>query len=58
MSNLTRFCVVGSRVMNNYYIVYTYLKQYIPKDAIIVTGGAKGVDMLAEVYAEMNGHPC
>ena len=58
MGNLTRFCVVGSRVMNNYYIVYTYLKQYIPKDAIIVTGGAKGVDMLAEVYAEMNGHPC
>lgn len=58
MSNLTRFCVVGSREMNNYYIVYTYLKQYIPKDAIIITGGARGVDMLAEVYAELNGHPC
>ncbi len=58
MSNLTRFCVVGSRKMNNYYIVYTYLKQYIPSDAIIITGGANGVDMLAEVYAEMNGHPC
>lgn len=58
MSNLTRFCVIGSRSMNNYYIVYTYLKQYIPKNAIIVSGGAKGVDMLAEVYAEMNGHPC
>ena len=58
MSNLKRFCVVGSRDMNNYYIVYTYLKQYLPKDAIIITGGARGVDLLAEVYAEMNGHHC
>ena len=58
MGNLRRFCVIGSRDMNNYYIVYTYLKQYIPKDAIIITGGARGVDLLAEVYAEMNGQPC
>ena len=58
MSNLKKFAVIGSRTINNYYIVYSYLKQYLPKDAIIVTGGAQGVDMLAEVYAEMNGHPC
>lgn len=58
MGNLSRFCVVGSHTVNNYYIVYTYLKQYLPREAIIITGGAQGVDMLANVYADLNGHPC
>ena len=57
MSNLRRFLVCGSRRFNNYYILYRYLKQYLPKGAIIVSGGATGADTLAKIYGELNGHP-
>lgn len=58
MHDLNKFAIIGSRSINNYYLVYTYLKRYLPPTAIIVTGGARGVDMLAEIYASLNGHRC
>lgn len=57
MANLRRFLVCGSRRFNNYYIVYRYLQQYLPKGAIIVSGGATGADTLAQIYGELNNHP-
>ena len=56
MSRMKRFLIAGSRSFNNYFIVYRYLKQYLPEGAIICNGGANGADLLAAVYAERNGH--
>jgi hypothetical protein len=53
---MKRFLIAGSRTFNNYFIVYRYLKKYIPQSAIICNGGANGADQLAAVYAERNGH--
>lgn len=55
MSRLRRYLVAGSRSFNNYFIFYRQLQWYLPKDAIIVNGGADGADQLAAVYAECNG---
>jgi hypothetical protein len=46
-----KICVIGSRGIENFD-----LGPYIPREAsLIVTGGARGVDTLAEEYANKNG---
>ena len=43
--------VIGSRTAENIDI-----SEYIPKDAsVIISGGAKGIDTLAEIYADSHG---
>lgn len=56
MSYIEKYIIVGSRCFNNYYILYRTLQYYLPKDAIIVTGGASGADTLAEIYGNLNNH--
>ena len=56
MSKLRRYLVAGSRQFNNYFVFYRYINRYLPKDAIIVNGGADGADQLAAVYSECNGY--
>ena len=46
-----KLLIVGSRSLSNIDI-----GKYIPKDVdIIISGGAKGIDTLAERYADKNG---
>ena len=45
-----KLLIVGSRSIENFD-----LTEYVPKDtAMIISGGAKGVDTLAEKYADKN----
>lgn len=45
-----RVAIIGSRKLN------VDIDKYIPKDInLLISGGAKGVDALAEMYAEKNG---
>jgi len=48
--------ILGSRNINNYEIVGKYLNQFT-KISKIVSGGAKGVDELAERYAKEHSIP-
>lgn len=57
----TFFClVVGSRVFDNYSLLKEKLDAFLKnkEKVVIVSGGAKGADSLAERYAEENGYPC
>ena len=46
-----KICIVGSRSITDFC-----LTPYVPNDAeMIITGGAKGVDTLAEEYADAHG---
>ncbi len=46
-----KICVVGSRSITSFD-----LAPYIPREAkLIITGGAKGIDALAEEYADKIG---
>lgn len=55
------FClVVGSRDFNDYSFMkqkLDYLLQYHKGKVVIVSGGAKGADTLAERYAKENNYP-
>ncbi len=61
-SNFKNIAVVGSRDFNDYTIIKCWLLQYIyencwniPEGVTIVSGGARGVDTLAEQFAELYG---
>lgn len=47
-----KIAVIGSRSFNDYELLQKTLKQYQPE--CIVSGGAKGADVLAERYAKEN----
>ena len=50
-----RVAIVGSRNIENEENVYELLCRYIPANTTeIVSGGATGIDTLAEIYAEKN----
>ena len=49
--------VVGSRYFTDYEFVKSKLNQHLPID-MIVSGGAPGVDSLAERYAHEHNIPC
>lgn len=58
---IKRVAVVGSRTYNNYALVEKTIDAILEKrgwkDVIIVSGGARGVDTLAELYAIRRNHP-
>lgn len=49
-----KLAIVGSRTFNNYDLVETIIQTYfiIDRDFELVSGGAKGADKLAELFAE------
>ena len=50
-----RIAIIGSRDFNNYNYVESKVKELMPKEDlefIIVSGGARGVDTLAEQFAD------
>lgn len=52
--------IVGSREFNDYELFMDYMKQLVPNPkalTLIVSGGAKGADTLAERYARENNIP-
>jgi len=50
-----KIAVIGSRNFNNYQLLKNTLDKYKEKCELIISGGAKGADKLAEKYAEENG---
>ena len=57
---MVKLGVVGSRSINSYNFIKLRLAEIIVKnnftDITIVSGGAKGVDSLAEQYAKEKGY--
>lgn len=49
-----KVAIVGSRDFTNYESFKTYLEQIPIKPELIVSGGSKGTDKLAERYAKEN----
>ncbi len=56
-STALKLGVVGSRTFDDYALLEQTLNEMLPI-ALIVSGGAKGADELAERYAEHNNIPC
>ena len=54
---MKRIAVVGSRDFNNYQLLEYTLNKIVKdnKDIVIVSGGARGADALAEQYADKRG---
>jgi hypothetical protein len=52
-----KVAVVGSRTFNDYNLLKETLDKLYPKISLIVSGGAKGADSLAERYAQEEGIP-
>lgn len=48
--------VVGSRTFANYNQISNYLNRILKRGDIIVSGGAVGVDSMAQRYAKEHGH--
>lgn len=49
-----RIAIVGSRDFNDYDFLVKTINQLFPIIEVIISGGARGVDTLAERYAEDN----
>lgn len=52
-----RVAIVGSRTLIDKEEVFKIIKENLNKDDTIVSGGAKGIDTLAEQYAVENNIP-
>ena len=55
MNTSRHVAVVGSRDFRNYKFFSTMLDSMLKRDDIIVSGGAQGVDSLAQRYAKEHG---
>lgn len=47
-----RILVCGGREFDDWALLNSVLTEYVPEDAIIIQGGAKGADFLAKVWAK------
>ena len=52
-----KLAIVGSRTFRNYDLLNEYLKPHASKISLIISGGAKGADYLAEIFAKENSIP-
>lgn len=55
---MAKIVVCGSRTIIDYSFIKTNLDRLVNKDDTIVSGGANGVDKLAEKYAKETGMDC
>ena len=53
-----KLAVIGSRAITNKKVVFDYLDSKRDKIEIIISGGAKGVDSIAQEWAKERGFPC
>jgi hypothetical protein len=54
MNQQNKVIVAGSRTFTNYAILSEVLDKYLPVNASIISGTARGADKLGERYAEEN----
>jgi hypothetical protein len=54
---MSKLAIVGSRGFNNYKLMKEILDPYLDKIYLIVSGGARGADSLAQLYAKQRGLP-
>jgi len=52
---MVKIAIIGSRTFNNYELVKREMEHYKESVSLIVSGGAKGADSLAERWASENG---
>lgn len=52
-----KLAIIGSRTFTNYYILEEALEKYRSKVSLVVSGGAKGADLLGEQWADENKIP-
>jgi len=50
--------VAGGRTYTNTGMVFICLEKIVQKDDVIISGHAKGVDMMGELYAQKNNLAC
>ena len=54
-----KVCIIGSRSLDKAEVVVPiidkFFKDHTTKPQVIISGGAKGVDQMSELYAEQNG---
>lgn len=55
---MAKIVVCGSRTITDYDLIKTNLDRLVNKSDTIVSGGANGVDKLAEKYAKDNNIEC
>ncbi len=53
-----KLAVVGSRTITDRKLIFDYLDSKYDKIDIIISGGAKGVDSIAQDWAKERGFPC
>lgn len=61
LANTFKVVVAGSRTFNDFQLLYDKLDILLSKkrsEICIVSGGAKGADLLGEAYATERGHKC
>jgi hypothetical protein len=49
-----KLAIIGSRTFNNYKLLQETLEQYKPEITLIISGAAKGADLLGEKWALEN----
>jgi hypothetical protein len=49
-----KLAIIGSRTFNDFNLLETHLKPYLNKASLVISGGAKGADMLGEKWAKLN----
>ena len=52
-----KLAVIGSRNFTNYQVVQQHLQTFVDQTTLVVSGGAKGADSLAEQWAKQNNIP-
>jgi hypothetical protein len=52
-----RLAIIGSRSFNNIELIQEVLKEYIYTTKMVISGGAKGADKLAQDWAIQNDIP-
>lgn len=52
-----KLAIVGSRTFRDYDLLNSCLKNNVDKITVIISGGAKGADYLAEKFAKENNIP-
>lgn len=55
---MAKIVVAGGRTYTNTGMVFICLEDIVQKDDVIISGHAKGVDMMGEFYAQKNNLVC
>ena len=55
---MAKVVVAGGRTYTNTGMVFICLEDIVQKDDVIISGHAKGVDMMGELYAQKNNLAC